>query len=284
MRERKSELRLSEKARPPRVLVPDLAEHRVSTEEILLRKEERDHVRSRRLRDGDEVIVIDGKGARAHARVARRGAAVILLPLEATPGPPSASSLSLPPSSSFLSSLPGEPALRVTVLLACAEPARVEWAVEKGTECGAAAFVLLAAGRAQRAHVTALRARLARLSRIAAEATKQCDRTIVPEISGPEEIGDFLLREEHREDARRPLLLADPSGAPFAKTISLPSISSALARGLAIAIGPEGGFTPAEISSFEESGAVRISLGSRILRLETAVVAALTLLVGGPER
>ncbi len=138
--------------------------------------------------------------------------------------------------------------------------------------------------RSQRAHVAALRARLPRLSRIAAEAAKQCDRTIVPEIEGPEEIGTFLRREEERGDARLPLLLADPSGAPLARTISSPSVSASLARGLVLAIGPEGGFTPAELSSFEESGALRFSLGPRILRLETAVVAALTVLVGGADR
>ena len=95
--------------------------------------------------------------------------------------------------------------------------------------------------RSQRAHVAALRTRLPRLSRIAAEATKQCDRTIVPGIEGPEEIGTFLRREEERGDARLPLLLADPSGAPLARTISSPSVSASLARGLAVAIGPEGG-------------------------------------------
>jgi 16S rRNA (uracil1498-N3)-methyltransferase len=46
-----------------------------------------------------------------------------------------------------------------------------------------------------------------------------------------------------------------------------------------LAIGPEGGFSPREISLFEENGALLVSLGPRILRLETAVVAALTLLV-----
>ena len=80
-------VRMSEKppARPPRVYVPELAELLAASEEnpkkeISLRKEERDHVRSRRLRDGDEVIALDGKGARALAVLARGGAAIALLP------------------------------------------------------------------------------------------------------------------------------------------------------------------------------------------------------------
>ncbi|MGZ5429596.1 MAG: hypothetical protein ACXWFS_11350, partial [Thermoanaerobaculia bacterium] len=95
-------------ARSPRVLVPELAARRGSSEEILLRKEERDHVRSRRLRDGTEVVVLDGKGLRARGKLTRSGTAVAHLSFEES------SCLS-----SLLSLLPGEPGNRVTVLLAC---------------------------------------------------------------------------------------------------------------------------------------------------------------------
>lgn len=252
----------ADEKRPPRVLVPDLAAHR-DREEISLNDEESAHLRARRLVDGDEVLLLDGKGARARARVSRRGAAVADLTFEGNSG------LVSPSSAAFFSSLPGEPALRVTVLLGCAEPARVDWAVEKGTECGAAAFVLLEAARSQRAHVAALRARLARLSRIAAEAAKQSDRTIVPTVEGPENAGDFLRRWKDR------LLLAQP-GAPL-----LPRSGAARSGRVALAIGPEGGFDPSEVLLFEESGSRSFSLGPRILRLETAVVVALARLVGG---
>jgi 16S rRNA (uracil1498-N3)-methyltransferase len=264
--------------RPPRVIVPDLTTFRESSDEILLRKEERVHVRSRRLRDGDEVVALDGIGARARACLTRGGTAVRLLAFEEDPG--LSPSLPGPPNPSG-ASLRGEPALRVTVLLACAEPSRVEWAIEKGTECGAAGFVLVEAERSQRPHVIALRKRLSRLSRIAAEATKQCDRTIVPPVEGPEEIEDFLGRKEDRPEPRQPVLLADPSGARLDEILSSSSLFPSGARGAVVVIGPEGGFTPAELSLLEESGALRVSLGPRILRVETAVVAALTLLVGG---
>jgi 16S rRNA (uracil1498-N3)-methyltransferase len=261
--------------RPPRVIVPDLTAYRESSEEdeILLRKEEEDHVRSRRLRDGDQVVVLDGKGLRARGRLTRSGTAVTLF--------------------SFEESI-GEPANRVTIALACAEPARVEWAIEKGTECGAAGFVLLEVERSQRAHVAALSKRIPRLIRIAEEATKQCDRTIVPFVEGPKSIEEFLrgLKSET-------LLIADPRGVPiasFAPGAPSPSRVNSLrsdstrgrrqgpgpllgGQAAALAIGPEGGFAPAEISLFEEKGALRTSLGPRILRLETAVVAALVRLV-----
>ena len=133
-------------ARPPRVLVPDLAEHLArfeEHEEISLKVEEREHVRSRRLRDGDEVVAIDGKGARARRCSRGAASAVALLPSKKIFSSSSSSS-------SFSSLPPGEPANRVVVALACAEPARVEWAIEKGTECGAAGFVLLDAERSQK--------------------------------------------------------------------------------------------------------------------------------------
>lgn len=242
-------------ARPPRVLVPDLAEHLARPEEhqrISLKVEEREHVRSRRLRDGDEVVALDGKGARAAAILAGGGAAVVLLPSKQI---------------FSSSSLPGEPANRVVVALACAEPARVEWAIEKGTECGAAGFILLDAERSQRAHVAALAKRIPRLVRIAEEATKQCDRTLVPFVEGPKSTGDFLRKVRGGEE----LVVLEPSGGAATRP------GPAAAR--FVAIGPEGGFAPSELSSFAEKSPVFLSLGPRVLRLETAVVVALGRLV-----
>jgi 16S rRNA (uracil1498-N3)-methyltransferase len=247
--------------------------------EILLSKEERAHVRSRRLRDGGEIVVLDGRGLRARATLARGGTAVHLLSFEERRGA-------------------GEPRVAVTVALACSEPARVEWAIEKGTECGGAGFVLLAAERSQKAHVAALSTptRLERLRRIAVEAVKQCDRSVVPGVEAPESTEDFLRRVREAEGAS--FLVAHPGGAPLEEAAGArpPRRPSALSersefvRGGAgassprppvviLAIGPEGGFSPREISLFEAASGVLVSLGPRILRLETAVVAALTRLV-----
>jgi 16S rRNA (uracil1498-N3)-methyltransferase len=268
--------------RLPRVLVAGVP--LVAGLVVPLSKEERLHVRSRRLKDGDTVVVLNGKGVRARGAIAEKGSAVLLLPLEESPSPGS-------PGSPV-----GEPHVRVTVALACAEPARVEWAIEKGTECGAAGFVLLAAERSQKSHVVALKARLPRLRRIAEEATKQCDRSVVPGIEGPESTGDFLRRVRGAESAS--FLVADPGGVllgvagmprsplllaqtRFAQTVrsGVGGTSAPRPPDVLLAIGPEGGFSPREISLFEENGALLVSLGPRILRLETAVVAALTLLV-----
>jgi 16S rRNA (uracil1498-N3)-methyltransferase len=263
--------------------VPDLAEQIAGSEEseeISLKVEEREHVRSRRLRDGDEVVALDGKGARAAAVLVRGGTAIALLPSKRI--------FSSSSSSSSPTLLPGEPANRVVVALACAEPARVEWAIEKGTECGAAGFVLLACERSQRTHVAALAKRVPRLVRIAEEATKQCDRSLVPFVEGPKSTEEFL-----RGVGGETLLIGDPGArvedgpVPSRRTRVLSERSEFTREGagvpagrdLIVAIGPEGGFAPAELTLFEEKGALGISLGRRILRLETAVVVALARLV-----
>jgi len=231
---------------PPRVLVPGVS--LAPGREVVLPEEEARHLRVSRVVPGEELVLLDGRGGRASARLAASGRVATVTAL-------------LPPR--------GEPARRVTVLLGVGEPARVEWAVEKGTECGAAAFVLVAASRSQRAHVAAAAARVERLRRIAAEAVKQCDRSVVPAVASPAPLAGLL-------DGRHGgLLVARPGAAPLTPD-RLP------AGDLAVAIGPEGGFDETEERLLAAAGAVPVGLGGRILRLETAVVAALVRLVDVP--
>lgn len=227
----------------PRLLVPGV--RFVAGVAVTLPEAEARHLRATRLRPGDALVLLDGAGARARARLSDDGRGAVV---EET----------LPSR--------GEPRRRVTVLLGVGELARVEWAVEKGTECGAARFVLVAAARSQRTHVAAAAARLDRLARIAAEAVKQCDRTVVPEVLSPRSLSAALALGGAR------LLVARP-GAP-------PLVPGSVARvDVAVAVGPEGGFDAAEEGLLDEAGAVPFGLGGRILRLETAVVAALGRLV-----
>lgn len=226
----------------PRVLVPGAMLE--AGARVPLPEAEARHLRVSRVAPGGELVLLDGVGARAAAvlEASGRGAVVReLLPVR------------------------GEPLGEATVLLGLGDLPRVEWAVEKGTECGAAAFVLVSAARSQRAHVAAAAARLERLRRIAAEAAKQCDRTRVPPVTGPLPLSEALGTVEGR------LLVARPGAPP------LPPAPAAGA--VAVAIGPEGGFDSAEERLLDGAGAVPFGLGTRVLRLETAVVAALARLV-----
>jgi 16S rRNA (uracil1498-N3)-methyltransferase len=227
----------------PRVLVPGARLQ--AGERVVLPEAEARHLRVSRVGPGEDVVLLDGAGARAEARLSADGREAVvqrLLPAR------------------------GEPTRRVTVLLGVGDVARVEWAVEKGTECGAARFVLVAAARSQRAHVAAATSRLERLRRIAAEAAKQCDRTVVPEILAPQSLAAAL------DLCGEPLFVARP-GAPRLAAGVVPGAA------VAVAVGPEGGFDTAEERLLDEAGAVAFGLGGRILRLETAVVAALVRLV-----
>lgn len=215
---------------------------------VPLPEEERRHVRAHRLSDGDRVSLLDGLGCIAEGVLAGQGREVVIETVVAGAG---------------------EPPLLVIVLLGVADPLRLDWAVEKGTECGAAAFHLLVADHSQEAHRRAALGRRERLCRIAREAAKQCGRSVVPKILGPDTLRDIVKGTLSR------LVVASPAGPRLDR--------SALGGGdlVALAVGPEGGFSESEEEFLRASGAVFMGLGPRILRLETAVVVALTHLLAG---
>ena len=138
--------------------------------------------------------------------------------------------------------------------------AQTDWLVEKATELGAAKLVPVMTQR-----TVAERVRLDRLEAIAIEAAEQCGRTRLPEIALPVALGRFL----GDRDAARTLYFADESGGE-------PPASAFKPGPALILTGPEGGFTAEEraLVRAAENG-VAISLGPRILRAETAALAAL---------
>lgn len=139
--------------------------------------------------------------------------------------------------------------------------AQTDWLVEKATELGAARLLPVMTER-----TVAERVRLDRLESIAIEAAEQCGRTRLPDIAEPVTLQRFLADR----DADRTLYFADEvrDGEPAAK---------ALNGGPALILtGPEGGFTDQERRAIRAADkAVAISLGPRILRAETAALAAL---------
>jgi 16S rRNA (uracil1498-N3)-methyltransferase len=138
--------------------------------------------------------------------------------------------------------------------------AQTDWLVEKATELGVARVQPVITRR-----TNSERVRIARLEAIAIEAAEQCGRTTLPAIDAPLALDQFLSSL----DGRRLYFADEAGGEPVATT---------LAPGpAAILIGPEGGFADEERASIRGApGAVAISLGPRILRAETAALAALT--------
>ncbi|HEU0135443.1 MAG TPA: 16S rRNA (uracil(1498)-N(3))-methyltransferase, partial [Allosphingosinicella sp.] len=147
------------------------------------------------------------------------------------------------------------------LLFAPIKRGRIDWLVEKATELGVARLV---PAITQRTIVDKLNADRLRAHMI--EAAEQCERTALPELAEPAKL-DALLRDWPSE---RRLYFADEGGGePF---------SSAIAPGpAAILVGPEGGFTGEERSAIRAlPSAMPVSLGPRILRADTAVVAAVS--------
>jgi 16S rRNA (uracil1498-N3)-methyltransferase len=136
---------------------------------------------------------------------------------------------------------------------------KTDWLVEKATELGVARLIPVMTQR-----TVAERVRLDRLESIAIEAAEQCGRTRVPQIVEP----TSLKRLIEELDPARHLYFADEGGGE--------PVASTFAEGPAlILVGPEGGFTEEERQLVRGSGASAISLGPRILRAETAALAAL---------
>jgi 16S rRNA (uracil1498-N3)-methyltransferase len=157
---------------------------------------------------------------------------------------------------------PREPGPDLWLLFAPLKRAQTDWLVEKATELGAGRLVPVLTQR-----TVAERVRLDRLRAIAIEAAEQCDRTALPQLAEPAKLS-ALLRDWPEE---RCLLFADEiGGAPMA---------GATAPGpAAILIGPEGGFTDEERAQIRALPAARpVALGPRILRAETAALAAISL-------
>ena len=159
----------------------------------------------------------------------------------------------------------GEPAsLQLTLLLAIFKFDRMEWAIEKCTELGVTRIVPLIARRTDSHLVSASGKRVERWRRIAMQATEQSRRSASPDISDPMKLSDVFAIP-----AKLKIVLSEAEQQSQLRDICSGSEHEAL-----LAIGPEGGWTHDELDRFQKEGWVSASLGSTILRAETAAIAA----------
>jgi 16S rRNA (uracil1498-N3)-methyltransferase len=171
-------------------------------------------------------------------------------------------------------------ALPLTLGLSIFKFDRMEWAVEKAVELGATRIVPLLAQRTEKHLAQAAAKRVERWRRIAREAAQQCRRSDLPEIADPIKLSPWLASRQPAEQATLRILLAeteeDQSLLHTLNQHSSEQHSGAQAAAeLLLAIGPEGGWTPGELKQFADAGWQSASLGPRILRVETAAIAAL---------
>jgi 16S rRNA (uracil1498-N3)-methyltransferase len=164
-----------------------------------------------------------------------------------------------------------EPVIALDLLISIVKFDRFEWCLEKATELGATRIVPLAAARSDKALVEAAEKRRARWGKILVESAQQARRLKAPALEQTTRATDAFVKTA----ADCKVLLSErPEGRPIKEVLqNLSGVKSAV-----LAIGPEGGWTDEEIAAARAAGFAEASLGENILRTETAVIAALSVM------
>ncbi|MBF0520143.1 MAG: 16S rRNA (uracil(1498)-N(3))-methyltransferase [Nitrospirae bacterium] len=146
--------------------------------------------------------------------------------------------------------------------------AKMDFVVEKATECGVSEIIPFYSSRCQ---LTETR-KLSRWNKIAIEASRQSQRVTVPVVRPPLNFSDLLLMiKEHVKS--RAFIFYEKGGISLKSEVLQSDVKTTYAI-----VGPEGGFSSYEISEAESAGISSVYLGSRVLRAETASFASVLLL------
>jgi 16S rRNA (uracil1498-N3)-methyltransferase len=219
-------------------------------ETILLRDPERRHIlQVLRLKVGDAIELFRNDGSRYTGCIAECGKeslAVRIIEVLREDAPP---------------------LIRITLLQGIPKPAKMDLIVQKCVELGVSAIIPLIAKRTQY-RPTEMRA--ARWQRIAVESCKQSGRSIVPDIATPQDFNAFVPGVSGGKK-----LLLDPTHT--GKSLK-EAVRGSKGEPVWILIGPEGGLDIEESELAIGSGFLPVSLGERILRTETAAIAAAAIL------
>jgi 16S rRNA (uracil1498-N3)-methyltransferase len=174
----------------------------------------------------------------------------------------------------------GEPRTKITLYQSLLARGKFEWVLQKCTEVGVTRFVPVLTQRSivRRADTITPR-RLVRFRSIVTEAAEQSGRGRIPQLECPISLADALARL----GAFDRCLIASPQGD--SRTLrELLQAGHTEPVAVALLIGPEGGFANEELEAACAAGAIRFSLGPRILRTETAAVVASALILYELER
>jgi len=159
------------------------------------------------------------------------------------------------------------PLAKITLVLAIFKFDRLEWAIEKCTELGVSRIVPVISRRTDAHLAAASMKRVERWRPIARQAAEQSRRAAPPEIAAPIKLSDALNLPE----ALR-VVLAESEEQTLLRDVLQ---AHATAGGIALAVGPEGGWSEDELQLFQQAGWISASLGNTILRAETAAIAAI---------
>jgi len=233
----------------PRVYIPP---ERIRDEGIPLQSREARYILTvLRLGPGDEVTVFDGEGREYRTELVEDYDAGMYLAIQEELSPQR------------------ESPLRITLGQALLKGERMKFVIQKATELGVDRIIPLVTSRSipivegERESL-----RRERWRRIAQEAAKQSGRTIVPEVETIHELGDFLAQSEGTR-----VMLWEGEPTPLREVAKKIDPQA----GITLLIGPEGGFSEAEVSAAQDQGFLVAGLGQRVLRAETATLSVLSI-------
>lgn len=160
-----------------------------------------------------------------------------------------------------------EPSIAITLYQGLPKSDKMDWIVQKSVELGVSRIVPVVTSRSiSRTDSDKGDKKRDRWQKIAAEAAGQSGRGRIPVVSSPL-TWKQMMQEIPRDNA---LIFYEGGGKPLTSLIT-PDMTE-----LAIIVGPEGGFAPEEVAALQDIGVVSATLGKRILRCETAPIAALS--------
>lgn len=200
-----------------------------------------------RLREGDPAVLFDGRGGEYEARLFMPGRGHVVAEI------------------GEWRDIERETPLAVTLAQAVSSGEKMDFTIQKAVELGVAAIQpLLTVKSVVRLSAEREAKKLAHWKRVAIAACEQCGRNRVPDIAEPMPLDRYKAPESASK------ILLSPAG-----TQALAGLASGP---VALAVGPEAGFSAEEERLFERAGFVPVRLGRRILRTETAALAALAAL------
>lgn len=170
-----------------------------------------------------------------------------------------------------------EPSLHVTLYQGVPKGDKLEWIIEKTIELGVSRIVPVLMQRSvSRPDAKSAAKKHERYNKLALSAAKQCGRGMIPEVAPMAAFREILLLLNAHDLV---IFFYECGGQPLSEAVA--AINRSAWKDIAIVIGPEGGFDPAEAEALQAAGAFTATLGPRILRTETAPLAALSALMYG---
>lgn len=231
------------------------AEQRLNTDSALTLNETQSRylIKVLRLKTGDQLVIFNGQGGEFTARLLEANAKRADVQLE-----------------HWREGL-SPPRLHVTLAVGLSRGERMDWLVQKASELGVSEIRPLFSQRCE-VRLSAQRAekRCQHWRQVAISACEQCQRNEIPLIHTPLPLDDFLQSPSETE---APAFLLQPA-SPSSLNSALQGLQTPR---LTLLSGPEGGFTEAESRAAKQTGIQPVSLGPRVLRTETAPLAALAL-------